>query len=175
MLARYGVNVAPIDDTMLLSYVLDGGLHRHNMGRLGRSASGRQNDQIQRRRRAVAKNQLSFAQVPLDQACPYAAEDADITLRLHRVFKPRLVKDHMVTVYERLERPLVHILDEMERTGIKVDAKKLKEFSVDFEKRMAEFEAKAHELAGHEFNIGSPKQLGEVLFDEMSLQGGKKG
>jgi DNA polymerase-1 len=174
VLARYGVNVAPIDDTMLLSYVLDGGLHRHNMDDLADLHLGvktiKFKDVV-----GSGKNQLSFAQVPLDQACPYAAEDADITLRLHRVFKPRLVKDHMVTVYERLERPLVHILDEMERTGIKVDAKKLKEFSVDFEKRMAEFEAKAHELAGHEFNIGSPKQLGEVLFDEMSLQGGKKG
>ena len=174
VLARYGVNVAPIDDTMLLSYVLDGGLHRHNMDDLADLHLGvktiKFKDVVD-----SGKNQLSFAQVPLDQACPYAAEDADITLRLHRVFKPRLVKDHMVTVYERLERPLVHILDEMERTGIKVDAKKLKEFSVDFEKRMAEFEAKAHELAGHEFNIGSPKQLGEVLFDEMSLQGGKKG
>ena len=174
VLARYGVNVAPIDDTMLLSYVLDGGLHRHNMDDLADLHLGiktiKFKDVV-----GSGKNQLSFAQVPLDQACPYAAEDADITLRLHRVFKPRLVKDHMVTVYERLERPLVHILDEMERTGIKVDAKKLKEFSVDFEKRMAEFEAKAHKLAGHEFNIGSPKQLGEVLFDEMSLQGGKKG
>jgi len=174
VLARYGIDVAPIDDTMLLSYVLEGGLHGHGMDDMAL----RHLDVETIKFSDVAgsgKNQVSFAQVPLDKAGPYAAEDADITLRLHKLLKPRLVKEHMVTVYERLERALVPILENMERTGIKVDAKKLRDFSEDFAKRMAEYEAKAYELAGREFNVGSPKQLGEILFDEMSLPSGKKG
>ncbi len=174
VLARYGIDVAPIDDTMLLSYVLEGGLHGHGMDDMAL----RHLDVETIKFSDVAgsgKNQVSFAKVPLDKAGPYAAEDADITLRLHKLLKPRLVKEHMVTVYERLERVLVPVLEKMERTGIKVDAKKLRDFSEDFAKRMAEYEAKAYELAGREFNVGSPKQLGEILFDEMSLPGGKKG
>lgn len=174
VLTRYGIDVAPIDDTMLLSYVLEGGLHRHGMDELANIHLDHQTIKF----KDVAgsgKNALSFDQVPLEQAGPYAAEDADITLRLHRLLKPRLVKEKMVTIYERYERPLVGVLERMERNGIKVDAKKLREFSDDFEKRMAELEIEAHKIAGREFNIGSPKQLGEVLFDEMSLPGGKKG
>jgi DNA polymerase-1 len=174
VLARYGINVAPIDDTMLLSYVLEGGLHRHGMDELANIHLDHQTIKF----KDVAgsgKNALTFDQVPLETAGPYAAEDADITLRLHRLLKPRLVKEHMVTIYERYERPLVGVLERMERHGIKVDAKKLREFSDDFEKRMAEIEIEAHKMAGREFNIGSPKQLGEILFDEMSLPGGKKG
>lgn len=174
VLARYGIDVAPVDDTMLLSYVLEGGLHGHGMDELSRLHLDHETIKF----KDVAgsgKNALSFDQVPLDQAGPYAAEDADITLRLHRLLKPRLVKEHMATIYERYERPLVSVLERMERTGIKVDAKKLREFSDDFEKRMAELEIEAHKMAGREFNIGSPKQLGEILFDEMSLPGGKKG
>lgn len=174
VLARYGINVAPIDDTMLLSYVLEGGLHRHGMDELANIHLDHQTIKF----KDVAgsgKNALTFDQVPLETAGPYAAEDADITLRLHRLLKPRLVKEKMVTIYERYERPLVGVLERMERNGIKVDAKKLREFSDDFEKRMAELEIEAHKIAGREFNIGSPKQLGEILFDEMSLPGGKKG
>lgn len=174
VLARYGIAVTPIDDTMLLSYVLEGGLHGHGMDDMARRHLDIETIKFSDVT-GTGKNQISFAQVPLDKACPYAAEDADVTLRLHRLLKPRLVKEHMVEVYERLERALVPILEEMERTGIKVDAQKLRDFSDDFAKRMVELEAKAHELAGHEFNVGSPKQLGEVLFDEMSLPGGKKG
>ena len=174
VLARYGINVAPIDDTMLLSYVLEGGLHRHGMDELANIHLDHQTIKF----KDVAgsgKNALTFDQVPLETAGPYASEDADITLRLHRLLKPRLVKEHMATIYERYERPLVGVLERMERHGIKVDAKKLREFSDDFEKRMAEMEIEAHKMAGREFNIGSPKQLGEILFDEMSLPGGKKG
>ncbi len=174
VLTRYGIDVAPIDDTMLLSYVLEGGLHRHGMDELANIHLDHQTIKF----KDVAgsgKNALSFDQVPLETAGPYAAEDADITLRLHRLLKPRLVKEKMVTIYERYERPLVGVLERMERHGIKVDATKLREFSDDFEKRMAELEIEAHKMAGREFNIGSPKQLGEVLFDEMSLPGGKKG
>ena len=174
VLARYGISVAPVDDTMLLSYVLEGGLHGHGMDEL--ALRFLEVETIKFKDVAGSgKNAVSFDKVPLDKAGPYAAEDADITLRLHRLMKPRLAREHMTTVYERLERPLIYVLEEMERTGIKVDAQKLKDFSADFEKRMAELEAHAHEQAGHEFNVGSPKQVGEILFDEMSLEGGKKG
>lgn len=174
VLARYGIEVAPVDDTMLLSYVLEGGLHGHGMDEL--ALRFLEIETIKFKDVAgTGKAAISFDKVSLDKAAPYAAEDADVTLRLHRYLKPRLVAEHMATVYERLERPLIYVLDRMERTGIKVDAKKLRAFSADFEKRMIELEATARELAGREFNIGSPKQLGEILFDEMSLDGGKKG
>lgn len=174
VLARYGITVAPVDDTMLLSYVLEGGLHGHGMDEL--ALRFLEIETIKFKDVAGSgKSAVGFDKVPLDKAGPYAAEDADITLRLHTLMKPRLAREHMTTVYERLERPLVYVLEEMERTGIKVDAKKLKDFSADFEKRMAELETHAHKLAGHEFNVGSPKQVGEILFDEMSLDGGKKG
>jgi DNA polymerase I len=174
VLSRYGITVTPVDDTMLLSYVLEGGLHGHGMDEL--SLRFLDHDTIKFKDVAgTGKAAVGFDKVPLETAGPYAAEDADVTLRLHRLLKPRLAREHMVGVYERLERPLVYILERMERTGIKVDAKKLKAFSADFEKRMGEFEVQAHQLAGREFNIGSPKQVGEILFDEMSLEGGKKG
>jgi len=174
VLSRYDIELAPVDDTMLLSYVLEGGLHGHGMDEL--SLKFLDHETIKFKDVAGSgKNAVSFDKVPLETAGPYAAEDADVTLRLHRILKPRLTREHMVEVYERLERPLIHILERMERTGIKVDAKKLKAFSADFEKRMGEFEVHAHELAGRDFNIGSPKQVGEILFDEMSLDGGKKG
>jgi len=174
VLRRYGLDITPLDDTMLLSYVLEGGLHGHGMDELAREHLGVETvkfkDVV-----GTGKNQITFDFVPLEQARDYAAEDADITLRLHRLFKPRLAEEHMVTVYETLERPLVPVLEEMEHAGIKVDATELKRLSDDFAKRMADLEAEAHKLAGREFNVGSPKQLGEILFDEMSLAGGKKG
>lgn len=173
VLGRYGVEVAPVDDTMLLSYVLDGGLHGHGMDDLARDFLDY--DTIKFKDVAgTGKAQVSFDRVPLDKALDYAAEDADITLRLHGVFKPRLVAEHMVTVYETLERPLVPVLRDMERRGIKVDATVLRDLSADFAARMDDLEGEIHKLAGHEFNIGSPKQLGEILFDEMGLDGGKK-
>ncbi|MAN79677.1 MAG: DNA polymerase I [Rhodospirillaceae bacterium] len=173
VLGRYGVEVAPVDDTMLLSYVLDGGLHGHGMDELARDFLD--HDTIKFKDVAgTGKAQISFDRVPLDKALDYAAEDADITLRLHNLFKPRLVAEHMVTVYETLERPLVPVLRDMERRGIKVDATVLRNLSADFAARMDDLEGEIHKLAGHEFNIGSPKQLGEILFDEMSLDGGKK-
>ncbi|MEQ8667075.1 MAG: DNA polymerase I [Rhodospirillales bacterium] len=174
VLARYGVAVGPVDDTMLLSYVLDGGLHGHGMDALAEIHLGL--DTIKFKDVAGSgKSQVTFDLVPLDKALDYAAEDADITGRLHRLLKPRLVRERMTTVYETLERPLIDILEGMERAGIKVDAKALRSLSNDFEKRMAGLETEIHKLAGHEFNVGSPKQLGEILFDEMGLSGGKKG
>ena len=174
VLARYGLEISPIDDTMLLSYVLEGGLHGHGMDELARDQLGLETikfkDVV-----GTGKKQITFDLVPLEEACDYAAEDADITLRLHRAFKPRLAQEHMVTVYETLERPLVPVLHKMEHAGIKIDATELKRLSNDFAKRIADLESVIHGLAGREFNVGSPKQLGEILFDEMSLPGGKKG
>ena len=174
VLVRYGIDVAPVDDTMLISYVLEGGLHGHGMDELARDTLGIETikfkDVV-----GTGKSQITFDRVALDKALYYAAEDADITLRLHKVFKPRLAQEHMVTVYETLERPLVPILEAMEREGIKVDAQELKRLSDDFGKRMVDLEEDAHKLAGREFNVGSPKQLGEILFDEMGIEGGKKG
>ena len=174
VLDRYGIDLAPIDDTLLISYVLEGGLHGHGMDELSELHLGHRTIKYS----DVAgsgRNQVTFAEVPLDRALDYAAEDADITLRLHRLLKPRLVTERMTTVYERIERPLPGVVTAMEREGVKVDAVRLKELSQDFERRMADLEARAHEEAGRQFNIGSPKQLGEILFDELGLKGGKKG
>ncbi len=172
--ARQGISVAPIDDTMLLSYVVEGGLHGHGMDELAQLHLDYQTIKF----KDVAgsgKNQVTFDRVPLDKALDYAAEDADITLRLHQVLKPRLVSDRLTTVYETIERPLVPVLAEMELHGIKVDRDTLRRMSNDFAKRIGELEKQIYKLAGREFTIGSPKQLGEILFDEMSLDGGKKG
>ena len=174
VLSRHDVTISPVDDTMLLSYVLGGGLHGHGMDDLAKRFLDHETIKYADVT-GTGKAKVTFDQVALDKALDYAAEDADITGRLHKILKPRLVEDHMVSVYETLERPLVPILSAMERQGIKVDAKKLKGLSDDFGKRLAELEIKIHSLAGREFNIGSPKQLGEVLFDEMGLPGGKKG
>jgi len=174
IIARYGLAIAPIDDSMLLSYVLDGGLHGHGMDELSKLHL----DHAPIPFKEVAgtgKNQITFDQVPLANACDYAAEDADITLRLHQLLKPRLVQEHMVTLYERLERPLAPVLARMEGAGIKVERAALARLSEDFAQRIAALEEEIHRLAGQPFSIGSPKQLGEILFDEMSLGGGKKG
>src|SRR5690606_11003753 len=118
---------------------------------------------------------VTFDLVPLDKARDYAAEDADVTLRLHQVLKPRLIEERLVSVYETIERPLIPVVAEMERAGIKVDAQELTRLSEDFAGRLVELEKQIHRLAGREFNVGSPKQLGEILFDEMGLGAGRKG
>jgi DNA polymerase-1 len=170
---HYGINVTPVDDTMLISYAIEGGLHKHNMDDLAQLHLDHQTIKF----KDVAgsgKSQVTFDKVALDAALDYAAEDADITLRLHKLLKPRLALDHMVGIYESMERPLISVLTDMERTGIQVDATVLKKLSADFAKRLAELEIEIHELVGHEFNINSPKQLGEILFDEMGIEGAKK-
>ncbi len=173
VLARHGIALAPIDDTMLLSYVLEGGLHGHGMDELSRLHL--EHETIKFKDVAgTGKAQVTFDRVSLDKALDYAAEDADITLRLHEILKPRLVLEHMATVYETLERPLVPVLAAMERAGIKVDRERLHRLSNDFATRIAELETEIHKLAGRPFTIGSPKQLGEILFDEMGLEGGGK-
>ena len=174
VLDQHGVHVSPIDDTMVLSYVLEGGLHGHGLDELAELHLG--HSMIKYGEVAgTGKKQITFDAVPIDQAREYAAEDADITGRLHRLLKPQLVAEHMVQVYETLDRPLIPVLTAMELEGIKVDAGLLKKLSADFESRVADLGEEIHKLAGREFNIGSPKQLGEVLFEDLGLPGGKKG
>ncbi|MDJ1006691.1 MAG: DNA polymerase I [Paracoccaceae bacterium] len=172
--ARYGVDVAPIDDTMLMSYALHAGIHNHGMDVLSERYLGHAPIPI-KSLLGSGKSQITFDKVPIEDAVKYAAEDADITLRLWQAFKPQLHRKRVTTVYETLERPLVPVLAEMERAGIKVDRDTLSRMSNAFSQKMAGLEAEIHELAGETFNVGSPAQLGEILFDKMSLPGGKKG
>jgi DNA polymerase I len=159
---------------MLLSYVLEGAAHGHGMDELAGIYLGHKTITFGEVA-GTGKAQVSFDYVPLERARDYAAEDADVTLRFHKLLKPRLVTDHVTTVYETMERPLVPVLMAMEREGIRVDPKELKALSKDFERRLGQLEQEIHKLAGHEFNPGSPKQLGEVLFEEMGIKGGKRG
>ena len=174
VLERYGLAVAPVDDTMLLSFVLDAGLRTHGMDTLAERHLGHRTISY-KEVAGSGKAQVSFDKVPLETAVAYAAEDADVTWQLCEVLKPRLVAERLVSVYETLERPLIPVLAQMELAGIRVDPNMLAELSRDFAARADELEADIHKLAGHSFNVGSPKQLGEILFDEMALPGGKKG
>ncbi|WP_164660658.1 DNA polymerase I [Tropicibacter sp. Alg240-R139] len=171
---RYGVRVAPIDDTMLMSYAMHGGEHGHGMDTLSERYLNHTPIPI-KPLLGSGKSAITFDKVPIDEATAYAAEDADITLRLWQLFKPQLHRAQVTTVYETLERPLVPVLAEMEMHGIKVDREVLSRMSNAFAQKMAGLEAEIHELAGETFNVGSPAQLGEILFDKMALEGGKKG
>lgn len=173
ILAKHGIRMSPCDDTMLLSYVLDGTSHGHGMDELCELFCCHNTIKYQDVT-GKGKNQVTFDLVPLEQACAYAAEDAEITLRLHTILKPRLAREQMVSVYEDIERPLIPVIAEMELTGIKVDPAVLRQMSADFGKKLMTLEKEIHELAGHPFNVGSPRQIGNVLFDEMGIQGGKK-
>jgi DNA polymerase-1 len=173
VLHRYGIDVAPIDDTMLISYVLEGGLHGHGMDELSQLWLGHTPIPF-KQVAGTGKTQKSFKHVKLDHATCYAAEDADVTLRLYQVLRPRLQREGLLTVYETLERPLPAVLAEMEGHGIKIDPDRLRHLSHEFGMRMAELEAKAEGIVGRPFNMGSPKQIGEVLFGELGLPGGKK-
>nr|WP_238322571.1 DNA polymerase I [Kordiimonas gwangyangensis] len=173
ILAREGIMIDPIDDTMLMSYALDAGKHGHGMDEL----SSLHLDITPVSFKEVAgtgKNQITFDQVPLDKATHYAAEDADITGRLWRILKPRLAAEKVTTVYETLERPLVPVLSAMEREGIKVDVSVLRKLSNEFGAGIERLDKEIQEMAGRPFNVNSPKQLGEILFDEQGLPGGKK-
>ena len=172
--ARYGVDVAPIDDTMLMSYAMHAGLHNHGMDVLSERYLGHQPIPI-KPLLGSGKSAITFDRVSIDDATKYAAEDADITLRLWQTFKPQLHAKHVTAVYETMERPLIPVLAQMERDGIKVDRDTLSRMSNAFAQKMAGLEAEIQEKAGRPFNVGSPKQLGEILFDEMGLPGGKKG
>ena len=172
--SRYGVEIGPIDDTMLMSYAMNAGLHNHGMDALSERYLEHTPIPI-KQLLGTGKSQITFDRVPIDEATRYAAEDADITLRLWQMFKPQLHVNKVTRVYERLERPLVPVLKQMEMHGIKVDRDTLSRMSNAFSQKMAALEDEIHELAGRKFNVGSPKQLGEILFDEMGIEGGKKG
>ena len=173
VLKRYGIELSPLDDTMLISYALDAGKGGHGMDDLANRHLGHTCISF-KDVAGTGKAQVTFDKVPLDKATEYAAEDADVTLRLWMLPKPRLMAERMMTVYERLERPMVRVLAGMEREGIMVDKQVLSRLSGDFAQAMAGLEAEVHALAGESFNLGSPKQLGDILFDKMSLPGGKK-
>ncbi len=173
VLSRYGVAVGPIDDTMLMSYALDAGLHGHGMAELSGELLGHQPISL-KEVVGTGKAQKSFKHVALDAATCYAAEDADVTLRLCRVLRPRLAREGLLSVYEHLERPMPAVLAEMECHGVRIDPDRLRHLSNDFSMRMAQLEAEAQRLAGRPFNLGSPKQIGDVLFGELGLAGGKK-
>ncbi len=172
--ARNDITIAPIDDTMLLSYALNGGLHRHGMDALSERYLNHTPIPI-KTLLGTGKSAITFDKVPIDDAAPYAAEDADITLRLWKLLKPRLAVDGLTSVYETMERPLIPVLAKMEMTGIKVDRDHLSRMSNNFAQKMAGLEDEIYGLAGGKFNVASPKQLGEILFDQMGIEGGKKG
>ncbi|WP_324262201.1 DNA polymerase I [Altererythrobacter sp. H2] len=180
VLARYGVAVHPIDDTMIISFALDAGRGQEGIG------GGHGMDELCGRHLGhtpipfkelcgTGKKAISFGEVPLDRATCYAAEDAEVTWRLHALLKPRLSIEGGTRVYERVDRPLIPVVAQMERHGIKVDRARLAKLSEEFAGTMAGLEGEIHALAGAPFTIGSPKQLGDVLFDTLGYKGGRKG
>ena len=174
VLVRYGIIVAPLDDTLVMSFDLDAGKHNHGMDELALAHFGHSciafKDVC-----GSGKSQLSFNQVALNDATRYAAEDADVTLRFWQWLKPRLSAEKVTRVYERVDRPLIPVLAKMEREGIRVDRAELARMSAEFAEGIAGFEREIHALAGQPFTVGSPKQLGEILFGKMGLKGGRKG
>ena len=173
VLANHGIDLAPMDDTMLLSYTLDSGRGRHGMDELALRHLGHVCIAF-KEIAGTGKSALTFDQIPIDKASAYAAEDADITLRLWLLLKPRLAAECMATVYETLERPLAPVLARMERNGVHVERQVLSRLSGDFAQKLGGLEDSIHKAANAEFNIASPRQLGEILFDQMKLPGGKK-
>jgi DNA polymerase-1 len=180
VLARQGIMVAPIDDTMVISFDLDAGRGEDGMG------GGHGMDELSQRHLGhtpipfkdlcgTGKKAISFAEVPLDRATAYAAEDADITWQLHAHLKPRLAVEGGSRIYERVDRPLIPVVAGMEREGIRVDRARLARLSEEFAVEIGRLEGEIHALAGQEFTVGSPKQLGDILFDKLGYKGGKKG
>ena len=174
VLSNIGINVNPIDDTMLLSYVLDAGKLRHNLDDLAKIYLNHETikykDVV-----GVGKKEKTFDEVSINEAYIYAAEDADITFKLYKILKKRIISEKLLSVYELIEKPLIDILVKIEKVGIKIDIKKLKDLRLVFQKKLSKIEKEIFKLSGIEFNIASPKQLGEVLFDKMSIDGGRKG
>ncbi|MGC1272022.1 MAG: DNA polymerase I [Croceibacterium sp.] len=180
VLARHGVDVGPIDDTMILSFDLDAGRSLDGIG------GGHGMDELSTRHLdhttltfkdicGTGKKAIPFGEVPLDRATQYAAEDADVTWRLHRVLRPRLATEGSTRVYEQVDRPLIPVVAQMERNGIKVDRARLARLSEEFASEIARIEGEIFAQAGQAFTIGSPKQLGDILFEKLGYQGGRKG
>ena len=174
VLAQHDVRVAPYDDTLVMSFALDAGAHGHGMDELAKLHLDHQCLSF-KEVCGTGKSQISFAEVPLARATEYAAEDADVTLRLWQLFKPRLPSEGGTRVYEMVDRPLVPVVERMENAGIMVDRDYLARLSGEFATEMARIETTIHAEAGQPFAIGSPKQLGEILFDKLGLKGGRKG
>jgi DNA polymerase-1 len=176
VLARHGIIVAPFDDAIVMSFDLDAGqsLAGHGMDEAAKTHLGHTcisfKDVV-----GTGKSQISFAEAPLDRATAYAAEDADVTLRLWTLYKSRLHQEGATRIYEMVDRPLVPVIAKMERTGIKVDREQLSRLSAEFTDGIAKLEGEIHALAGQPFVIGSTQQLGAILFDKLGLKGGKKG
>ncbi|MEK9285361.1 DNA polymerase I [Bradyrhizobium sp. ISRA442] len=172
-LAQHGISLRNYDDALLISYVLDAGRGSHALASLAERWFGHamlaENGLL-----GSGKNKLTFDQVPIDKATPLSAETADVILRVWRVLKPRLIAEHMTTVYEMLERPLVSVLARMERRGIAIDRQVLSRLSGEFAQTAARVEAEIQEIAGEPVNVGSPKQIGDILFGKMGLPGGSK-
>jgi DNA polymerase-1 len=168
-----GIAVSPVDDSMMVSYAMEAGRHGHGMDELSSLHLGHVPitfDSVT----GTGRARIPFSQVPLDKATAYAAEDADVTLRLWSLLKPRLREAKALALYEQVERRMVGVLRDMELAGIKIDAVELTRIGEDFAEKLTRYEKDIHELAGRAFNVGSPKQLGEILFDEMKLPGGKR-
>ena len=172
--SRIGINLNPVDDTMLLSYVLDTGKFRHNLDDLAKIYFNyetiKYKDVV-----GVGKKEKKFNEVNIKDAYIYAAEDADITLRLYKILKKRIISEKLLSVYEYIEKPLINVLAEIEKKGIKVYIKRLKDLSFAFQKKLSKIEKEIFKLSSIEFNIASPKQLGEILFNKLGLEGKKKG
>ena len=173
ILRRNGINIAPLDDTMLLSYALYGGLHNHSMDFLSQRYLSHKPIPI-KELLGSGRSQITFDRVPIAKAVRYAAEDADITIRLWQKLRPKLHQSQVTTVYETLERPLISVLTDMEMDGIKVDCNRLTLLSMEFEKKIVDLKLQIYEEVGEDFNISSPKQLGEVMFSKLKLPGGKR-
>jgi DNA polymerase-1 len=180
VLARHGIDVAPVDDTMIVSFCLDAGRQIEGIG------GGHGMDELSERHLShktmafkdvcgTGKKAIPFGEVPLDRATPYAAEDADVTWRLHALLKPRLADEGGTRIYERVDRPLIPVVAQMERHGIKVDREKLAGLSSQFAEAIGALEGEIYGKVGQEFTIGSPKQLGDILFEKLGYKGGKKG
>lgn len=170
---RHDITVAPYDDTMLISYALNNGVHGHGMDMLSETYFGHKPVPF-KEIAGTGKKQKTFDQIGLEEATRYAAEDADVTLRLWKFLKPKLAGSSVTTVYETIDRDMPHVVAKMENEGVKVDRAELSRLSALFSQKMAGLEAEAYELADQNFNLGSPKQIGEILFDKMGLEGGKK-
>jgi DNA polymerase I len=173
VMKRHGVEIASYDDTMLMSYVLDAGRGGHGMDELARRHLGHTTISFADVA-GTGRAKVTFDRVAIDKATTYAAEDVDVTLRLWRLLKPRLVAERRLSVYEVLERGLVEVLGRMELRGIKVDRDILSRLSGDFAQSLARLEFEIHEMAGETFSLGSPKQIGDILFGRMGLPGAKK-
>ena len=168
---QFGITVAPLEDTMLLSYVLNGTKHRQSLDSLAKLYL---NETPLAYKDVLPYPEADFSRVSLEQGCQYAAQDADLTLRLHKYLKPRVIQERLLTLYETIERPLVAVIAEMEYSGIRVDRDVLESLSLEFQRRLDQIQRTIYDHAGKEFNLGSPKQMSQVLFEDLKLPQGKQ-